>query len=122
MNVFIWNVKEYNAWVKLGCPVDNNVQWLYISGNIKSITPKIGNLTALRELYITNSQLTTLPAEIGHLKTLSLFFLVNNTKLTTLPAEIGQLTNLIALSVAGNPIECIPRSVSRLLARLTAHS
>ena len=58
-----------------------------------AVPAEIGRLSALRELNLSDNQLTSLPAEIGQLTSLEELNLSGN-QLTSVPAEIGQLTSL----------------------------
>ena len=49
-------------------------------------------------MYLNNNQLTSLPAEIGQLTSLTELYLSDN-QLTSVPAEIGQLTSLKELDL-----------------------
>ena len=61
-----------------------------------AITPEIGNLTNLTNLYLSGNYLTSIPPEIGNLTNLTNLSLDGN-QLTSLPPEIGNLTNLTNL-------------------------
>ena len=67
---------------------------------IKYITIKC---ITVKELYISNNQLTSLPESIGQLTNLIDLRLSNN-QLTSLPASIGNLTNLEILSLSDNQL------------------
>ena len=56
-----------------------------------SIDPKIGNLQNLQNLSITESKITALPLEIGHLRKLKNLNLLRNLYLKHIPLEIGNL-------------------------------
>lgn len=76
---------------------------LDLSGlGLSTLPPEIGQLFALRWLYLGGNQLSTLPPEIGQLSALTELQLQNN-QLTTLPPEIGQLSALTRLYLHGNP-------------------
>jgi|GEM_PF-1159601 len=114
---------------------------------LTALPPEIGQLTALKELYLAESRLSTLPPEIGKLKALTKLHVFNGplttvppeigkltrltelellvNKLTVLPPEIGQLTALKGLSLIGNDLATLPREIGRLTAlgeiKLTAN-
>jgi hypothetical protein len=81
-----------------------NLQVLILSGvqdaDLKNILAQIANLP-IQELYLRESQLTVLPAEIAKLKNLRQLDLSFN-KYTTLPAEIGQCSKLQTLNLLEN--------------------
>ena len=68
-----------------------------------AITPEIGNLTNLTNLYLSGNYLTSIPPEIGNLTNLTNLSLDGN-QLTSLPPEIGNLTNLTNLQLGINDI------------------
>ena len=57
---------------------------------------------ALRELYLNNNRLNTLPPEIGSLTALSVLHLINN-QLAALPPALRQLKRLRSLALHRNP-------------------
>lgn len=75
--------------------------------------PEIGQLAKLKELYIGNNQLSSLPPEIGRLTNLTTLSVGDN-ELSSLPAEIGQLTNLRTLSVNNNQLGTLPPEIGQL--------
>jgi hypothetical protein len=60
---------------------------------LTSIPSEIGRLKSLKYLYLHDNQLTFLPIEIGQLKTLHMLFLDHN-QFTSLPLKIEQLRTL----------------------------
>lgn len=65
-----------------------------------SLKAEIRHLTELRELDVSNNQLTGIPAEIGQLSKLEKLNLSYN-PITGLPHEIGNLHNLLLLDLRG---------------------
>ncbi len=76
---------------------------LFLDGNQLTTLPELGQLTTLEALSLGGNQLTTLPPELGQLTALTWLYLSDN-QLTTLPLELGQLTALRALYLRGNPL------------------
>ena len=62
-----------------------------------------------------SSQLTSVPAEIGQLSSLTELNLDNN-QLTSVPAEIGQITSLQVLTLDDNQLTSVPAAVDELIA------
>ena len=83
--------------------------------SLTSLPAEIGQLTSLEELSLNSNQLTSLPAEIGQLTSLRGLYL-NSNQLTSLPAEIGQLTSLRELYLSGNKLTSVPVAVNELRA------
>lgn len=82
--------------------VKDNVRTLDLSGKslTGSLKAEIRHLSELRELNISNNNLTGLPAEIGQLTKLEILNLSGN-PLTGLPYELGNLKNLKTLDLRG---------------------
>jgi len=104
------------SWYGVAC-ADSNVirisRWNnQLSG---SVPPEIGNLTALKELYLHDNQLTALPSEIGNLTVLRELYLYNN-QLTAFPSEIGNLTALEYLALYSNQLTDLPSEIGDLTA------
>ena len=66
-----------------------------------------------QKLDLGGNQLTSLPAEIGQLTSLTWLSLRRN-HLTSLPAEIGQLTSLETLDLSSNQLTSLPAAISDL--------
>ena len=64
---------------------------------------------------LDDNQLTSLPAEIGQLTSLTELYLDGN-QLTSVPAEIGQLTSLDELNLSGNQLTSLPAAIRELRA------
>ncbi|CAG8785226.1 17273_t:CDS:1, partial [Acaulospora morrowiae] len=85
-----------------------------ISNNrIDDLTPRIGQLEMLRELYVVNNKLTHLPKSIGRLK--RLFVLdVSENMLVELPLSIGDCQSLRELKLRGNSLDTLPITLGKL--------
>ncbi|KAF2767464.1 L domain-like protein [Teratosphaeria nubilosa] len=68
---------------------------------------EFGPLTPSIQLYLSNNQLTSLPAELFKLVNITVLSLRNN-NLNTLPPTIARLQNLQELNVSGNRIRSLP--------------
>ncbi|MFB2896454.1 leucine-rich repeat domain-containing protein [Aerosakkonemataceae cyanobacterium BLCC-F50] len=87
---------------------------LYLNGNqLTSLPAEIGQLHSLTDLYLRGNRLTSLPAEIGQLHSLTWLDLRNN-RLTSLPAEIGQLHSLTHLYLSRNQLTNLPAQIVQL--------
>ena len=92
------------------------LKWLYLWGNaVTALPPEIGNLIALIWLDLESNAVTALPAEIGNLTALETLF-VDYNLLTALPSEIGNLAALRSLSIAGNALTTLPPEIGNLTA------
>ncbi|CAN1238382.1 Probable LRR receptor-like serine/threonine-protein kinase At3g47570 [Linum grandiflorum] len=68
-----------------------------------SISPAIGNLTFLRQIYLQNNSLTgQIPPEIGRLSRLDWLNLRNNSLRGQIPPQVFNCSNLILFTFAGN--------------------
>ena len=101
---------------------NHRVTGLSLKGSdIKKVPYSIGNLTELRELYITASDIWSkdatsgdfLPESVGNLKKLEVLK-VKGQSITILPKSIGNLTNLYHLDLSGNHLENLPEAIGNL--------
>ncbi|CAL5423541.1 unnamed protein product [Camellia sinensis] len=70
-----------------------------------SISPHIGNLSFLRELWLRNNSFThQIPPELGHLRRLQILRLLNNSIGGEIPANISACSNLAVLQLSGNSL------------------
>lgn len=110
-----WNINEdISKWD--GVSVDSggkvNLLWLINSG-LRTITPEIGGLKSLEELYLQGNDLESLPAEIGELNNLKQLD-ISRCNLGSIPKEIGALKNLKFLHMGKNPIKQLPEDLKEL--------
>jgi len=64
-------------------------------------------------LFLSDSHLTSLPAEIGDLHSLTCLY-VNGAQLTSLPPQIGDLTSLRELNLSSNRLSSLPVEIFNL--------
>lgn len=88
--------------VYTGISVSENTTVLDVSGRglSGSLKAEIRLLTNLKELNMSNNNLTGIPAEVGQLSKLEVINLSNN-PFTGLPHELGNLKNLRVLDLRG---------------------
>lgn len=77
----------------------------------------MGGLTNLRELYLTDNKLTSLPESLSKATGLVKIQASHN-KLSSLPASFSALTNLEMLRVANNKISSAPTKMLNQLPNL----
>ena len=85
---------------------------------LTAVPAAIGQLSALKELYLHGNQLTTVPLEVGKLRALTILYLAEN-QLKKLPSVIGQLTALTKLYLERNQITMLPPEIGQLTALTT---
>eukprot|EP01103_Thecamoeba_quadrilineata_P012840 TRINITY_DN3416_c0_g1_i1.p1 TRINITY_DN3416_c0_g1~~TRINITY_DN3416_c0_g1_i1.p1 ORF type:complete len:281 (-),score=40.44 TRINITY_DN3416_c0_g1_i1:152-994(-) len=102
------------------------IEMLYLDHNRLASVPEALQFpclwSSLKILLLHSNKLTSLPAEIGSLRTLSVLHLYDNL-LTSLPQEITRLVNLQVLYLNDNQLESLPREMSNLtrLQKFTLH-
>ncbi|VDO84439.1 unnamed protein product [Schistosoma margrebowiei] len=80
---------------------------------LDSVSPDIGSLSHLIELFLYDNKLTCLPLQIGFLKNLQRLWLQENS-LTFLPDELGYCSKLTHLDIRHNRLEgCIPVVITK---------
>jgi len=90
-----------------------SLQDLYLDFNRFTSLPKELFGLSLKTLSISQNQLTTLPPEIGHCKTLEVIFAADNI-IDTIPPEIGNCQSLQVVHVHNNNLTRIPSSMHKL--------
>ena len=81
---------------------------------LKELPESIGNLKQLNHLDLSNNQLTHLPESLGRLKGLKVLNLAYN-RLRGLPSSIGELQNLEVLNLDSNELQSLPPSFEHLV-------
>ncbi len=93
---------------------ENGQTTLYLSSSqLTELPPEIGELTQLRGLYLSFPQLTTLPPEIWQLTQLQRLDL-SSTQLTALPPDIARLTQLQSLDLSSPQLTTLPPEIGQL--------
>lgn len=90
---------------------------LELTGTIRNISPQLWKLNHLTVLYMTDNQLTRVPADICQLTHLIKLDLSYN-KLRSLPVEIGDLISLRELMLNNNQLRLLPYELGRLIITL----
>ena len=80
---------------------------------LTSVPAALGNLAALKKLYLHFNTLTHVPKELGNLAALELLHLGAN-QLQSLPAELGNLAELKELWASNNKLESVPKELGGL--------
>ncbi|EEF33523.1 serine-threonine protein kinase, plant-type, putative [Ricinus communis] len=82
-----------------------------------SISPYVGNLSFLRELYLENNSFSyEIPPQIGHLRRLQSLSLYNNSISGEIPSNISACSNLVYLYLDGNNLVGeIPEELTSLM-------
>jgi Leucine-rich repeat (LRR) protein len=99
-----WNKNDYNKWVNLGCPKNDNIIKLDCSNNKLNSLARIKNLTNLEILNCSFNKLTSL-SEIENLTNLKILN-CSFSKLTNLES-IKNLTNLTTLNCSDNQLSSL---------------
>lgn len=89
------------------------LQRLIVYANTLRSLPRLGQLRALREVDVSNNQLTALPDDIGRLTQLNTLNIDNN-RLIRLPASFVRLIRLKQLWLSNNQIERLPDGFGKL--------
>lgn len=80
---------------------------------IKTLPPKVGELTGLRQLILNNNVIETLPASMAGLTQLEVLDLGGN-ELPAIPEWIGKLRNLRKLDLRNNEFDNLPAGLFTL--------
>jgi leucine-rich repeat protein SHOC2 len=94
----------------------NDTQTLSLFNNkLTSVPPELGQLRSLHSLFLNDNALTSLPPQMfdalaGTLTVLQL----NANRLSSLPAQIGRLSGLRKLNIEANALVTVPASLALL--------
>lgn len=81
--------------------------------SLTSLPKQIGEIRTLEELYLAGNKLQSVPKELGNLTSLKRFF-INHNHLTSVPKELGNLSSLEAFSLGPNPLKSLPEELGAL--------
>jgi hypothetical protein len=110
-----YNLKFSNLTTRIG--ELSELRQLIVSNTMLNSVPKeIGNLIHLKELSFKNNHLGFIPPQIGYLDSLEILNLAENTGIDTLPKEIGNLRSLQSLDVHLNILDALPSTLGNLYA------
>ena len=73
-----------------------------INNGLKSLPKEIGNLTNLEQLFIANSEIEELPAEVANLISCTDVEIYNCPKMTKFPMALTQMPNVALMNLANN--------------------
>jgi Leucine-rich repeat (LRR) protein len=117
---FIWKIKDYNAWISNGCPINNSIVEIDLSSNpfrynrqLTFLVSTIDNLPNLQKINLDNNAIKILPDSICNLSALKVLSVANNT-LQEIPSEICTISTLEELDVSTNNISHVPASIGLL--------
>ncbi|MEJ2629328.1 MAG: immunoglobulin domain-containing protein, partial [bacterium] len=81
-----------------------------------SLPPEIGNLIALRQIYLINNQLSgAIPSTLGDLLQLERLYLHENQLTDSIPSALGNLSQLISLQLGDNQLSgTVPKEIFNL--------
>lgn len=96
--------------------LSNLISLDFSNSQLSSIPPELGNLINLTTLKLTKSALTgNIPYELGQLTNLQYLWLYYNQLTGEIPEELGNLKNLIRIDISENQLTgSIPNSFSQL--------
>jgi Leucine-rich repeat (LRR) protein len=109
------NNNSHCCWEGLFCDQDGRIRLMQFQKKLQGALPaEFGNLTALEEVYITNSNLSgSIPPEIGKCNKLTKLLLWGNNLSGSIPKEIGNLVLLQELWLDYNKLTGIPEELSQ---------
>lgn len=88
-----------------------NVYQLCLSStSIREIDPRLGDMTSLTYLDLSQLEIFAIPPELGNLNALKTLKL-NNTKISELPKGIGDIASIEVLDLSGTAINVFPECI-----------
>lgn len=115
-NTLGWDLEnlDINSWQGVTVDENNNVIKLGLpNSNLSTIPAEVGQLTNLIDLDVYDNLITSVPSEIVQLSNLIELDLGLN-KFITIPAEIGQLSKLELLYLDSNLLTSVPAEIGQL--------
>ena len=119
-NDFYENYKNYSVLTNFLLKYNKGINIRFIwhdlilwNNNITFVPKQISHLKTLERLYLSNNNLQSIPKEIGQLSELKILSLHHN-KLQTIPQELGQLKMLHTLCLCYNQLQSIPQEIDQL--------
>ncbi|GLJ27314.1 hypothetical protein SUGI_0536070 [Cryptomeria japonica] len=82
--------------------------------NLREVPVKIDQLSKLQKLCVGGDLLTTLPASLGDLSSLTTLEITNSTSMECLPDSLGRLSLLERLEIDDLGVKSLPESISQL--------
>lgn len=73
-----------------------------INNGLRSLPAEIGNLTKLEIFYLANSEIESLPAEMANLVSCTDLEIYNCPKMTNFPMAIAQMPELVSINISNN--------------------
>ncbi|MDP2948305.1 MAG: COR domain-containing protein [Chloroflexota bacterium] len=109
-----WPNPDSHAEVRIQQALRNHGTELNLSNlDLTELPESLGELSSLKNLYLSANQLTELPESLGELSSLQHLDLSGN-QLTELPESLGQLSSLQHLDLFDNRLTELPESLGRL--------
>jgi Leucine-rich repeat (LRR) protein len=84
---------------------------------LSTLSPSVGKLQNLTQLYLNDNVLAELPDELGNCNKLE-YINADRNKLTALPASIGRMSSLKWLRLNNNQLASLPADLSGLATNL----
>ena len=110
----IHRASEFSNWCAINKEKLEQIRQLCLTEkNLTSLPREIGGLRELQSLQLRANQLSDLPVEIGNLNKLKELLLTGN-KFTVMPDVIAELTSLTLLDLGLNQLTSLPPEIGKL--------